>query len=99
MNALLYIVKDDAEVINDYKNCIIKKLKDNNLSYPVDKIDIPNLIDKVKQAKFNKEQINLIITILNNSNFASVLRTATEEGFYDELVAEEVDLIWEEIPK
>lgn len=97
MNALLQIIKDDAEVLNDYQTSIINKLTEDRILYPIDKIDIPNIIDKVKQANFNTEQISLIITLLNHSNFASALRTAKQERFYDELVAEEVDLIRENI--
>ena len=97
MENLIFTIKDDIDVINDYKNNINKQLVEKNIDYKLNTIDSTEIIDKVKQCKFTKEQIQVIYNLISNSAYSAELRTAKTEGFYDEMITEEVDMIYEEM--
>lgn len=97
LNAILETIKDDIDVINDYEKKVNKKLKENNINYKLNLIDKKHIAEQVKQSNFSKEHLQLIYRLLSNSRYSAELRTAYKEGFYDDLVTEEVDMIMDEI--
>ena len=97
MENLIFTIQDDIDVINEYKNKINEQLVEKNIDYKLNTIDSIQIIDKIKQCNFTEEQIQLIYNLMSNSAYSAELRTAKTEGFYDEMITEEVDMIYEEM--